>query len=327
MIRMVSAFQSNKTYLVTGGCGFIGRALVRKLAGRGHRVIVLDDQSSGSASLLPVSPNIEFIQGSVTDLKDVEAACHDVDEAFHLAGIVGMRLAKANADRTFSVSSDGTANLLRVLGDRPATLFSSSAVYGVELRNVTAESDSVGAAEAFAYDGGKLGYASGKLEMERIAAEVDPKGERILIIRPFNVVGPGQTGRYGMVIPTFLESARHGLPIRVHGDGTQTRCFGHVDVAVNCVMQLHERFAARTLRSNIYNVGCDRPTRIIDLAELVRDLRGSLSPIVHIPYEDDFPGARDCAHRVPDLRRLTAELGPVSWPGIDAIVSELVVLS
>lgn len=309
-----------ETYLVTGGCGFIGRALVRRLAAGGARVIVLDDLSSGSRELLPAAAGIELVVGSVTDAALVQRLGERADAAFHLAGVVGMRLARAEAAKAYLVATRGIETLMQAMGDRPLVAFSSSAVYGIDRADAVSEDDRLQSADALAYDGGRTGYAAGKLDMEqRAAARAAP----VLVLRPFNVVGPQQSGCYGMVLPTFIERAAADADLEVHGDGLQLRCFSGVDVAVDCVLRLFQLFRAGRLQHRVFNLGCTRPTTILELARLVRQAAGSASRIRHVPYEQVFPGARDCRIRIPDPSRIEAALGPIRWPGIADIVDEL----
>ncbi len=308
------------TVCVTGGAGFIGRWLVRALLARGDEVTVLDDLSNGGIAP-PQTRGLRFVHGSVLDPTAIDAATRGADMLIHLAGVVGMRLARAERQRALRVSVEGTELLLARMPTIPAVLTSSSAVYG--LNSATAFEESVGSAEerTLEYDGGLVGYATGKWRMEAIGRRAD---RPILCVRPFNIVGPGQSSAWGMVLPSFLERACAGEELTVYDDGRQSRCFGFVGTFVDTPMRAMAVPAAWELPDRALNIGSATRTSILDLASLVLARTGSTSTIAHLPYESAFPGCRDLAARIPDTARLESLIGPVAWPSIEEIVDIVV---
>jgi len=311
-----------KRVLVTGGCGFIGRHLVRRLAGAGCDVVVLDDLTTG---ILDGTRNVADVRlASILDADAVRDAVRGCDLVFHLAGLVGKQLVHRDPGSTYRVSVDGTRNLLDLAPEIPTVIFSSSAVYGVEATGPVTEDAAGDMALALAYDGGTAGYACGKLEMERMARDAAARGRRVLVVRPFNVVGPGQTGQYGMVVPRFVRSALAGEPIVIYDDGTQVRSFGHVNTFVSVLLTLAGKQDAWLARDPVVNIGSPHSTSILNLAGTVKAVTHSRSAIAHVPYETAFPGERDVRERVPDLARLRALTGDIAWPDMEMIVRDVV---
>jgi len=312
-------WREGATILVTGGCGFLGRRLVDRLVGSGHQVRVLDDLSTGVADL---PAGTELVRGSVLDPFAVGRAADGVDAVFHLAGVVGMRLATSQARAAFETASLGTRLVLDATGSVPAVLYSSSAVYGLGAGPMS-EERSIDRGTILAYDGGREGYACGKWELEQLAAEVGEK-RPTLVIRPFNVVGPGQVATYGMAVPTFVERALAGDAIVVYGDGSQRRCFADVETFTDAVLDVAAQPSAWQSENNVVNVGSQAETSIGDLARLVLRATGSSSGIVYEPYESVFPGRTDVRRRVPSTTRLHRLIGEPPWPSIEMTVKRIV---
>lgn len=309
--------------LITGGCGFLGSHLVARLVEDGCSVSVLDDLSTGRYENLPCSPQVTFHLGSVLDTSAVARAAIGADRIIHLASVVGMRLASANQAAAYQVSAEGTSTVLAATGTKPVVVFSSSAVYPDVDGRAYHETDALSLEAALLYDGGQPGYACGKLRLEQVAEEESRRGRRVLIVRPFNVIGTRQVSEYGMVVPTFIADAQAGRPLRVYDNGEQTRTFGDVTTFVDCVSRLMELDAAWLPPDNIFNIGSTEPTSVKHLADLVRESTGARVPLQFVPYEAVFPGRRDVRSRVPDTSRLETLLGPVKWPSIDDIVRRL----
>jgi UDP-glucose 4-epimerase len=308
--------------LVTGGCGFIGRAVVARLVERGCSVVILDDLSTGVRDASTTHDRVTFHRGSVLHLDDVRAVSHHIDLVIHLAGLVGKALAVQRPDDAYHVAVEGTRNVLAVLGSCPALLISSSAVYGVDARGPVRETENECEQHASAYDGGMRGYAVGKLHMEALAREQAARGRPVLVVRPFNVVGPGQSGRYGMVLPRFLTSALAQQPLVVYGDGRQTRSFTHIRAFVEALLSLVEAEGAWKLEFPIVNIGAAAPTPILSLAQTIIEVTGSKSTIQFVPYESVFPGQRDVPERTPDTTVMETLVGRMRWPTVATIVSD-----
>jgi UDP-glucose 4-epimerase len=159
--------------------------------------------------------------------------------------------------------------------------------------------------------------------MERLGRAAARAGRRVLIVRPFNVVGPGQSGAYGMVVPTFVRRALEGQPLEVYDDGRQTRCFSHVGAFVECLLRLVRAADAWARGAETVNVGCASPVSIGVLAEAVLEETGSRAGVRHLPYAAAFPGRCDVRSRVPDTSRLRALVGETEWPPLRAVVREV----
>jgi len=285
---------------------------------------VLDDLSSGLLSNLPTHERLRFVEGSVLDRDLVSELALDTSLVLHAAGVVGMRLATVDVGRTYAVAVDGTSAVLECTEDCPVILFSSSAVYGTAPGLLTREEDTVSRSAALAYDGGIQGYATGKWEMEHLGRRAGEAGRSVLVIRPFNVVGPGQLSRFGMVVPTFVQRALQGQAIEVHDDGLQSRTFSEVGTFVDCFWRLLVRSDLFEPTCRVLNIGSAESTRILDLARIVLEETGSASPLQQIPYAQIFPGRQDVSCRGPDPSRLHALLGSVAWPDARAIVRDVI---
>jgi UDP-glucose 4-epimerase len=314
---------SFRRILVTGGAGFIGGHLVAALLARGAEVTVVDDFSTGAAANLPDHASLRVIQGSVTDPAAM-AGVGPVDLVFHLAAVVGMRLVAADRGWAYQVAVRGTRNVLAATGNTPIVIASSSAVYGLQREGRASERMRPSAARLLEYDGGVRGYACGKWAAEQLGRRAARAGRPVLIVRPFNVVGPAQSGEHGMVVPTFIDRAARGLPLTVFSPGTQTRCFTGVEAFVGCILRLVDTCRAWTVPNRVVNVGTGTPTSIARLARIVVEETGSASPIHVVPYESRFPGRHDVLRRVPDLRRLGGLVGAWEWPHIREIVQRCV---
>ena len=310
--------------LVTGGAGFIGHQIALRLLALGARVCVVDDLSTGVRARLPEpSSRFHFIEGSVLDRSVLARLPDNLALVIHLASVVGMRRVHADHAYALRVSDQGTQNVLLATGRTPVLLMSSSAVYGRTPREISHETDAVSWDGALDYDGGTPGYACGKLALERHGAQARQTGRRQMTIRPFNVVGPGQLGDYGMVLPRFINAALAGEPLRVFDDGLQTRSFIHAPTFVDCLIGLASSDRAWMSELPAINVGAPRATTILDLARIVIAESGSRSQIVFEPFEATYPGKRDVRHRFPSTEHMESILGPVEWPSAPEIVRDV----
>lgn len=315
-----------KTALVTGGAGFIGSWLVRRLLESDYNVVVLDNLSSGNIDNLPSQDeHLEILKGSVLDRKIVRRATQHVDLIFHLAGVVGMRLATKQRDLSYRIAVEGTENILEHTDHVPAVLFSSSAVYGYTQSGTSSETMDLSREVPLEYDGGEAGYATGKWEMEQLGLAAARQGRLILCIRPFNVVGPRQSHAYGMVLPTFVRRALTGKPLYIYDDGNQSRTFSEVGTFITCIMRLIKDQTAFNEAKNIINIGSEQIVQLNELAQIVLEETGRIVPIQHVPYHSVFPSRRDVRWRAPNVERLHSFIGTVAWPNIRDIVQLVIV--
>jgi UDP-glucose 4-epimerase len=299
----------SRRVLVTGGAGFIGSHLVDHLAGLGARVTVVDDLSTGRASNLDArAGRIEFIESDLGAAVPTLAALPPFDLVFHLAAAVGVDLVLTDPVRAIEVNVETTSALLRHLAGhgRPPTLIaSSSEVYGKPGTSVFSEEDDslYGATTVTRWS-----YAHAKALDEHLALGYHAtRGLPTVVARFFNTVGPRQRGTYGMVVPRFVEAALQNRPLRVFGDGRQSRCFCD---ARDVVPALPRLLLNPACHGRVFNIGSDRDITILALAETVIRTLGSRSQVQLVPYADAYPsGFEDLRHRRPDLARVREATG------------------
>jgi UDP-glucose 4-epimerase len=311
-------------YLVTGGAGFIGSHLTEALLAAGHDVAVIDDLSTGSTGNLRDvldHARFRFVLGAVEDSQDMGKLMAWADTVFHLAAAVGVDLVVQKPVHTIETNVHGTENVFRyaALTSTKVILASTSEVYGKAAATVYKETDDLLIGPPTHY---RWSYAASKALDEYLAlAYAKEKGLRTVIVRLFNTVGPRQTGRYGMVLPRFVQQALRGEPLRVFGDGNQTRCFCHVHDTVRALMALDSSAGAD---GHIFNIGSTDPISINDLAARVIALTHSRSTIVHIPYSEAYaPGFEDMRRRVPDTTKVRELTGWRPQKSLDQIIGEV----
>ena len=312
-------------YLVTGGAGFIGSHLSERLLDAGHSVLVLDDLSTGryeNIGHLESLPGFELRVASVTDPDVVERCVTDCQAVFHLASAVGVRLVVDEPVKTIETIVTGTDVVFRSCARyrRPVLLTSTSEVYGKSEKIPFSEGDDSVMGPTTTR---RWAYACAKALDEFLAlAHWYQSRLPVVVVRLFNTVGPRQTGRYGMVIPTFVSQALAGDPITVYGDGTQTRCFGHVHDVVGALVRLIGHPEAI---GQVFNVGNNREITILDLARRILALTGSKSPIRTIPYGEAYTaGFEDMHRRVPDLTKIRRLIGYEPTRDLDQILSDVI---
>jgi UDP-glucose 4-epimerase len=294
-----------KTSLVTGGAGFIGSHLVEALLAKGGRVLVIDDLSTGALTNLTRAaehPNLKFEIDSVFNETRLAALIEQADEVYHLAAAVGVRLVLEDPLRTVATNVDPTESILRLvaLQHKPLFIASTSEVYGKNPKVPLAEEDDLVLGPT---SKGRWIYACTKALDEYLALAYHQRtGVPVIIARFFNVVGPRQVGRWGMVLPRFVDQAHKGGPLEVYDDGKQVRCFGHVTDVVRGMMSLMECPQAV---GRVFNLGSDQPVTIRALAETVTEMVDRSLEIRHIPYASAYSAAfEDIRCRVPDLTRI-----------------------
>ena len=312
------------TSLVTGGAGFIGSHLVDRLLDEGHRVLVLDDLSTGrfdNIAHLEGKPGFELRVASVTDPSVVERCVLECDNVFHLASAVGVKLVVEEPVKTIETIVNGTDNVLKACARyrRPVLLTSTSEVYGKGTKIPFAEGDDCVMGPTTTR---RWAYACAKALDEFLAlAHWHEARLPVVVARLFNTVGPRQTGRYGMVVPRFVAQGQKGEPITVYGDGTQRRCFAHVADVTSALVALMKEPKAR---GEVFNIGNDEEVTILELAERVRVMTGSKSTIRLVPYSEAYTaGFEDMVRRVPDLSKIRKLIGYQPTRNLDQILKDV----
>ncbi|MFO0902480.1 MAG: GDP-mannose 4,6-dehydratase [Pirellulales bacterium] len=316
--------------LVTGGAGFIGSHLTEMLLARGRHVTVVDDESTGSARNLARvvnHPQFRLIRGSISDESLMRQVVEEADEVYHLAAAVGVALIAKQPIETIERNIYPTELLLAELRRRhergetvKCFLASTSEVYGKNPKAVWNEEDDLVFGPTTR---ARWSYGASKAIDEFLALACWRQFKLpVVIARFFNVVGPRQSGAYGMVLPRFVDAALANRPLTVHDDGRQTRCFAHVSDVTSAVLRLMETPAAY---GRVFNIGSDEPVSILELAQRVVRAAGSASSIEFQTYakayDEDF---EDIRHRVPDLTRLRATIDYQRQYDLERTVRELV---
>ena len=296
--------------LITGGAGFIGSHLAHALLKAGHDVFVLDDLSTGSIdNIEPLKSHLRF-DYSIDTIANEAAVSEQIDRCdvvYHLAAAVGVRLIIEAPVRTIETNVAGTGIVLKHAAKKRklVVIASTSEVYGKSTAVPFKETADLVLGATHQH---RWAYACSKAIDEFLAlAYRKEQGLPIIVLRLFNTVGPGQAGRYGMVIPNFVRQALAHEPITVFGPGTQSRCFGYVGDVVRGMMAL---VAEPRAVGEVFNLGNDREITIRALAELVRTLTKSDSKIVTVPSDEAYEsGFEDMPRRVPDLTKVTNMVG------------------
>ncbi len=312
-------------YLVTGGAGFIGSHLCERLISEGRSVCVLDDLSTGSIEnieKLLTSSHFKFIQGSVLSVETVNRYVDMCDEVIHLAAAVGVENVINKPVETIETNVSGTENILRAARKNNTKVFiaSTSEVYGKSWKVPFKEDGDIVLGPT---SRNRWSYACSKALDEFLALAYNNSYELpVVICRFFNTVGPRQSGRYGMVLPRFINQALTGKPITVFGNGTQTRCFSLVSEVVDCVLALMDTPEAV---GKVVNIGSTEEITILELARRVREISGSESEIIIVPYEDAYPsGFEDMQRRVPDVTKLKELTGICPLADTTSIIRKII---
>lgn len=315
-----------KTFLITGGSGFIGSHLSELLVDRGHRVFAVDNLSTGrldNIASLQNQDNFEFIRANITDRIVIERLASQADTIFHLAAAVGVKLIVDDPVGTIETNIHGTEAILEdaVRYDCRVLLASTSEVYGKGTSLPFSEEDDVRLGPTTR---NRWAYAASKMVDEFLAfAYAREFNLEVTPFRLFNTVGPRQTGRYGMVIPRFVRQALAGDPITVYGDGTQRRCFCDVR---DVVLALCELASHKEASGSVYNIGGTNEISIQELARKVRALTDSDSEITNIPYEEAYgPEFEDMERRLPDIAKVQSLLDWRPQRSLDETIQDVIV--
>lgn len=309
--------------LVTGGAGFIGSHLVERLLAEKHQVTVLDDLSTGSRdNLAQIDPAIglSFVEGSVLDEHLVKRLVGQADQVYHLAAAVGVRRILERPLESIRTNLKGTEHVLDAMAPGQRLLLAStSEVYGKNSADALTEMcDSVMGPTSVT----RWLYATSKAMDEFLAlAHHRERGLQAVIVRFFNTVGPRQSGAYGMVLPNFVKAALAGEAISVYGDGTQSRNFTYVADAVEGITRL---MRCEQAVGRVFNLGGKEEVTMLELANRVKKITSSRSPICYVPYSRAYPeGFEDMQRRRPDTTLLGEVTGFSPRTPLDTIIERV----
>ena len=311
--------------LITGGAGFIGSHLAEELLNNGHQIFLIDDLSTGSIDNIEHLKSHKGFSYTIDTILNAPVLAELIDKCdvvFHMAAAVGVMLIVESPVRTIETNIKGTEAVLMHANKKKKKVIiaSTSEVYG--------KSDQ----KTFKEDGdlilgpttkGRWSYACSKAIDEFLAlAYWKEKKLPVVITRLFNVVGPRQTGRYGMVIPRLVKQALQNKPITVFGDGKQSRCFTHVKDAVDAIIKLS---ATEKAIGEVINLGNDKEIPIEELAKKIKEAARSKSEIRYIPYSEAYEeGFEDMRRRVPDLAKIKKLIGYKSKYSLDNIIKDVI---
>jgi UDP-glucose 4-epimerase len=296
--------------IVTGGAGFIGSHLVERLLADGKRAVVIDDLSTGRVENLNGvrgNPRLRFIQSTISACAELSELIRRAEAIYHLAAAVGVELVVKTPIRVLQTNLHETEVLLEEAAKNgaPILLTSTSEVYGKSQKAAFSEEDDLLIGPPHQ---ARWSYACSKLMDEFLGlACAKERALPVVIARLFNTVGPRQTGQYGMVLPRFIAAARTGRPLKVFGDGQQSRCFCYVNDTVEALVRLQN---CESGRGQVFNVGGTEEITIQGLAKMVIECLGSKSVIEHIPYSEAYePGFDDMRRRKPVVEKLARTIG------------------
>ena len=311
-------------YLITGGSGFIGSHLADRLVEKGEQVVILDDLSTGrpeNIEHLLADGVVKFVEGSATDASLVDRLMRQVDRCVHLASAVGVELIVDNPLESMRRNTLGMEVVIEAAAAAGTRLMvaSTSEIYGKSSAALHEDSDRVMGAPTLA----RWTYANAKVHGEMLAYGFHREhGAENIVVRFFNTVGPRQSGVYGMVVPRFVRQALNGEDITVYGDGLQSRCFTHVDDALEAVLLLLD---CEEAVGRPFNIGCPAEVTINTLASEVIRMTGSRSRIRHVPYEQAYgAGFEELGRRRPDTSRLRGLTGWQPRHSIETAINDII---
>jgi UDP-glucose 4-epimerase len=290
----------------------------------GHKVLVLDNLSTGSVENLAEirgNPNFEFIEGSILDKGFVKKVLSGASKCFHLGAGLGVQRILEHPYETLKTNLVGTENVVEAAIENGTKIFlaSTSEVYGkTDKQPLTEDSDRVLGSPSIL----RWAYSEAKAIDETLLEMFKQShGLRYVVGRFFNTVGPRQSGDYGMVLPRFVSAAISSEPIRIFGDGSQSRVFAHVWDAVDGVLKV---FFDERAEGQAFNIGGEEEVSIRELAERVIQVTGSSSRIEYVSYEDAYPaGFEETMRRVPDTTKLRTLTGWKPKYSLDEIIKDI----
>ena len=308
--------------LITGGAGFIGSHLADHYVSAGHEVTVLDNFSTGSkTNIAHLEGKISVIDGDIRNVDLIDQLTKDTDLVLHMAAALGVNTILESPLESMSTNITGSEVVLNAAANHKKRIIiaSTSEIYGKNPKQPLNEADDrvVGAPQKIRWT-----YSDAKAIEEAMAFALhQEKKLAVTTVRLFNTVGPRQTGRYGMVVPRFVQAALKNEPLTIYGDGTQSRVFCHVDDAVAAIAKMA---ATDATIGDVYNVGGTGEVTIKQLAEQVLAVTGSKSPITYTPYTDAYPaGFEDIQRRVPDISKVKNTIGWAPTKDLKQIISDI----
>ena len=307
---------------ITGGAGFIGSHLCDVLVARGDEVSILDNLSTGSrGNIAHLEGKIKIFKGDIKDQKLVESLVEGSDLVLHMSAALGVNNIIENPIESISTNFHGSEIVLNaaVKYDKRIVIASTSEIYGKNPKQPLSETDDrvIGTPQKLRWT-----YSDAKALEEATAYSLFlTKQLKVTTVRLFNTVGPRQTGKYGMVIPRFVKAAIKNQPLRIFGDGLQSRVFCHVGDSVRAILLLAAN--DKTI-GEVFNIGGQGEISILDLAKLVIDLVNSKSEITFVNYEDAYPiGYEDMIRRVPDITKIYKMTGWSPEANLNKIVEDV----
>lgn len=311
--------------LITGGAGFVGSHLADKLWSQGHEITIIDDLSTGryaNVAHLEGRERFQLIIGTILNEGLMERLIRSSDKVFHMASAVGVKLIMEQPVKTIETIFHGTDIVLKYCSRyrKKVLVPSTSEVYGKSTQVPFSEDNDILKGSTSKH---RWAYACAK-ELDEFMALAHFKETQlpVVVIRLFNTVGPRQTGQYGMVVPNFIKAALQNKPIPIHGDGTQSRCFGHVSDVVEGLVKAIE---TPDCFGQVMNLGNPEEVSIKELAERIIAATGSKSKIEYIPYEVAYgAGFEDMQRRVPDISKAKRLIGFQPTRTLDNIITDVV---
>ena len=307
---------------ITGGAGFIGSHLADHYVNVGDQVTLLDNFSTGAQeNIAHLKDAVTTVDGDIRNIELIEQLTKDADLVLHMAAALGVNTILESPLESMSTNITGSEVVLLAAAkyNKRIIIASTSEIYGKNPKQPLSETDDrvVGAPQKIRWT-----YSDAKAIEEAMAFALHQENKLpVTTVRLFNTVGPRQTGRYGMVVPRFVQAALKNEPISIYGDGTQSRVFCHVDDAVQAIVTMAN---TDSTIGDVYNVGGTGEVTIKQLAQKVIAVTGSSSAITYIPYSDAYPsGFEDIQRRVPDISKIKAAIGWAPAKDLTQIISDI----
>jgi UDP-glucose 4-epimerase len=307
---------------ITGGAGFIGSHLADHYINAGYTVTLIDNFSTGSKSnIAHLEGKVTTVAGDIRNIELIDQLTKDSDLVLHMAAALGVNTILESPLESMSINITGSEVVLNAAAkyNKRIIIASTSEIYGKNPKQPLSETDDrvVGAPQKIRWT-----YSDAKAIEEAMAFALNQEKKLpVTTVRLFNTVGPRQTGRYGMVVPRFVQAALKNEPITVYGDGTQSRVFCHVADAVAAIARMAQ---TDSTIGDVYNVGGTGEVTIKQLAEKVLKETGSTSEITYTPYSDAYPaGFEDIQRRVPDISKVNGAIGWSPTRDLQQIISDI----